>query len=394
VNNAQCSYLNKCAGTARFAYNWACARWQEQYEARLKDPALDAPSQYSLRRELNAIKRKQFPWMLDVTKCAVQEAIIDVGRAYANFFSGRAAHPVFHKKGVHDSFRVSSGFFKVQGKKIHLPKCGWIRMRECLRWKDAKLVSVTISRSAERWYAAIVCEVDDTGRSAKEGAHDNTVGIDLGVREYVASDGKRHELPRAYRSSERRLRRAQKSLSRKQKGSKNRERQRRKVARIHVRTTNIRTDWLHKLSADVVASAATIVIEDLNVKGMIKNHHLAKSIADAAFGEFRRQLQYKSEEVGHSVVVADRFYPSSKLCSQCGAKTKRLPLSVRSWTCPVCGSFHDRDLNAAINLKAYAASSAASACGEFLTAGAVVPKGASVSSRLYEAGTERQTYLV
>jgi putative transposase len=266
-------------------------------------------------------------------------------------------------------------------------------MREALRWPDAKLVSVTVSRTADRWFASILCEVSGTGRTASSKAAKETLGIDVGVREYVCSDGKSYELPRAYRASEKRLRRAQQSLSRKQKGSKNRAKQRQKVAKIHARTASIRADWLHKLSSEVVANNAVIVIEDLNVKGMKKNRHLAKSLTDAAFGEFRRQIEYKSEEVGHAVVLADRFYPSSKLCSKCGAKTKHLPLSVRNWKCHVCGSEHDRDLNAAINLMRYAASSAVSACGEFLTAGIDAPSGTPVPSRLFEAETERQTCL-
>jgi putative transposase len=373
LNNVQRTHLVRCAGTARFAYNWALAEWNIQYKAYKADPSLPKPTQTALRRQLNSIKREQFPWMLDVTKCAAQEAIIDLGRAFDNFFANQAKRPMFHKKGQRDSFRVSSGFFKVDGKAIRLPVIGWIQMRESLRWPDAKLLSVTVSRTADRWYASVVCEITETGRLTARGASGNACGIDLGVREYVCSDGSRHEVPRAYRASEKRLARAQQSLARKQKGSANRDRQRQKVARIHAKTAAIRADWLHKLSADVAANNAVIVLEDLNVKGMEKNHRLAKSITDAAFSEFRRQVEYKASEVGHVVVVANRFFPSSKLCSVCGAKTKHLPLKARSWTCPDCGSKHDRDLNAAINLRHYAASSAVSACGELLAAGAGMP---------------------
>jgi len=375
VNNTQKTYLSRCAGTARFSYNWALSRSQEHYAAFTEDPTLPRPNQFSLRRELNAIKREEFPWMLEVTKCAPQEAIRDLGRAFENFFSGRAKYPTFKKKGLHDSFRVSSGFFKIEGKKIRLPHIGWIRMRECLRYPEAKVVSVTISRKANRWYASVVCEVLDTGRCAQVGAASSTIGIAVGVSEYVCSDGCRHRLPRAYRRKERSLRRAQQTLSRRQRGSANYKKQRCKVAKIHAGIADIRGDWLHKLTSGIAVYNAVIVIEDLNVKGMVQNHHLAKSITDAAFGEFRRQLNYKTEELGHVLLVADRFYPSSKLCSVCGTKTKHLPLSMRHWICPACSSVHDRDLNAAYNLKAYAASSAVSACGEFLTAGIVLPYG-------------------
>jgi putative transposase len=285
---------------------------------------------------------------------------------------------------------VSSCFYKVEGNRLYLAKIGWLKMREELRWPDAKLLSITISRTADRWFASVVCDIANTKRLALPEARDNTIGIDVGVREYVCSDGTRQGLPRAYRNAERKLKRAQKSLSRKRKGSANRAKQRVRVARIHAQTANIRADWLHKLSANLVANHAVIAIEDLNVKGMVRNHRLAKSITDAAFGEFRRQLEYKVEEVGSTLVVADRFYPSSKLCSVCGAKTKRLPLSVRNWTCPNCGAQHDRDLNAAINLRHYAASSAVSACGEFLTAAVSTPDGAITASHLREAGTELQ----
>ena len=389
-NNAEATYLARCAGTARFAYNWALHEWACQYGAHKENPALPKPNQTALRRQLNAIKKDEFPWMVEVSKCAPQEAIIDLGRAFQNFFSGRAAYPTFKKKGVRDSFRVSSGFFKIEHNRIRLPHIGWIKMRESLRFGEAKIVSVTISRTADRWYASVVAELDKTERLASIDAPGNTLGIDVGVREFVCSDDTKHRLPRAYRSAERSLRRAQQSLSKKQKGSKNRAKQRARVAKKHAKVAHVRQDWLHKLSHTLAANNAVIVIEDLNVKGMVKNHQLAKSLSDASFGEFRRQLAYKTEELGHSLVVADRFYPSSKLCSVCGAKTKHLTLSMRKWTCLACKSEHDRDLNAAYNLKAYAASSAVSACGELLTTEGELPFSSPLSSRLKEAGTKHQ----
>ncbi|MDR2716257.1 MAG: transposase, partial [Coriobacteriaceae bacterium] len=265
-NNIQRTYLLKSAGVARFAYNWALAEWTRQYEAHKENPTLSKPSQTALRRQLNSIKREQYPWMMEATKCAPQEAIIDLGRAFSNFFAGRAKYPTFHKKGVRDSFRVSSGFFKVEDKAIQLPKIGWIRTRESLRWQDARLISVTISRTADKWFASIVCEIDSTTRTAVPQAKDNTIGIDVGVREYVCSDGARHTLPQAYRVSEKKLKRAQQSLARKQKGSNNRTKQREKVAKVHARTASIRADWLHKLSHEIVKNNAVVVIEDLNVK--------------------------------------------------------------------------------------------------------------------------------
>lgn len=156
-NNVQATALSRAAGVARFAYNWALAQWQEQYQAHKDDPSKPRPSQYALRKQLNSIKRSEFPWMLESTKCAPQEAIIALGGAFDNFFAGRARHPTFKKRGRHDSFKLSSGNFRIDGARIHIPKVGWVRMREPLRYVDAKQVSVTVSRQADRWFASVQC---------------------------------------------------------------------------------------------------------------------------------------------------------------------------------------------------------------------------------------------
>jgi len=391
INDKQRAHLARCAGVSRFAYNWALSEWDRMYEAWKEDNSLKKPNQMLLRRELNAIKREQFPWMLEVTKCAAQEAIIDLGKAFKNFFEGRSKRPVFKKKGIHDSFRVSSGFFSVKDKTIKLPIIGVLRMREELRYEGSRLISVTISRRANKWYASIVCELPEPARTSPEkpAGPEKIMGVDAGVNTYVTSDGKVYETPRSYREAERKLRREQKSLSRKQKGSRNREKQKLKVAKTHARVSDIRADFLHKMTTGIVDDADTIVVEDLNVKGMLKNGHLSKSIADASFGEFRREVAYKSEDAGKTLVIADRYYASSKTCSVCGAKAKRLTLGMREWVCENCGARHDRDLNAAINLKGYAESSPASACGEFF-ASAAAPKNGRTASSLCEAGTKQQ----
>lgn len=305
--------------------------------------------------------------MLESTKCAPQEAIIALGVAFTNFFAGRTDRPSFKKKGVaRESFRLSSGEFSIDGKRIRVPKIGWIRMREELRWNDARTVSVTISRRAGRWFASVQCELPEVP-AWTPAILQSTIGVDVGVREFVLSDATRHEVPRGLRGVQRRLKRAQQSHSRKQRGSKNRVKARAKVARLHARVADARADWLHKLTADLTDRHSRIVIEDLNVRGMVKNRHLALSIADASFGEFRRQLDYKTSDRGTVLIVADRWFPSSKTCSACSAKTKqKLPLGVRTWTCETCGAGHDRDLNAAKNLAAYdpAGSSSVAACGE------------------------------
>lgn len=379
--NVQRTGLARAAGVARFAYNWALAHWNDEYAqwtALPEDMRGPKPNQYSVRRDLNAVKRQQFPWMLESTKCAPQEAIIDLGKAFKNAFEGRAEFPVFKKKGrSEESFRVSSGFFAVDGKRIRVPNIGWVRMRERLRWPDARVLSATFSERGGRWFVSLQCEIPDELAAKPPAPKESVAGVDLGVREYATSDGVLIGVPRAYRKSERRLRRAQQSLSRKvgpvrrtgQTASKNWKKQQRKVARLHRRTADTRADWLHKLTDDLASRYAVMGIEGLNVRGMAKNKRLAKSVMDAGFAEFRRQLVYKAADRGGVVVVADRWYPSSKTCSACGAvRAKRLPLSVREWRCSECGTEHHRDINAAVNLRSHAASYAVSACGEFSAA--------------------------
>ena len=386
-NNKQRTHLAKCAGVSRFAYNWALSEWNRMYEDWSFDNSLGKPNQMLLRRNLNAIKREQFPWMLEVTKCAPQEAIIDLGKAFKNFFEGRASRPVFKRKGVHDSFRVSSGFFSVSGKRIRLPIIGWLRMREELRF-CGRIVSVTISRRADRWYAGVVCELPEPAHNASADKG-KVVGVDAGACAYVTSDGAVYETPRSYRKAEKRLRRAQQSLSRKQKGSKNREKQKLKVAKAHACVSDRRAGFLHKMTTEITGVTDTVVIEDLNVKGMLKNRRLSKSISDASFGEFRRQIAYKTEASGKTLILAGRYYPSSKLCSSCGSKAKSLTLNMREWVCPDCGALHNRDFNASVNLKKYAESSPVSVCGEFFASAASHGSGTAVSN-LFEAETKRQ----
>ena len=354
-NNKQKTLLAKSCGTSRFAYNWALAEWKRQYESG------DKPNEAKLRKDLNAIKKEQFPWMYEVSKCCPQQAIKDLGTAFKRFFKGFAKYPKFKKKFVNDSFYLDNLNFHVRKGKVHLARIGEVRLGEKLRY-EGKLMAATISREANQWYISIQVETPEGKPLQQTG---NTVGIDVGVRQYVDSEGRFYEVPRSYRNRERKLRRLQQDLSRKQKGSKNRSKARSNVSRCHLRIKNIRQDWLHKLTTDIVRNNDVIGIEDLNVKGMVRNKHLAKSITDASFGEFRRQIEYKALLYGRRVVVVPRFYPSSKLCNRCGTKTKSMPLSVREWTCEKCGVSHHRDTNAAINLQVYAASSAVSVCGEF-----------------------------
>lgn len=361
--NVQATYFARAAGVARFAYNWALDEWKRQYEAAKADTTLPKPSHMGLRRQLNAIKRERFPWMLEVTKNAPQMAIIQLGEAFRNFFAGRARYPQRRKKGIHDRFSLTNDQFVVDGSRIRIPNLGWVRMRETLRFAG-KVLSATVSRKAGRWYVSIAVETQDRAHlppAESQGA----VGVDLGLTTLATlSTGQKECGPKAHTALLARLRRLSRALSRKVKGSGNRRKARERLARLHARIAAVRQDALHKLTTSLTRRFNIIGVEDLNVRGMASNRRLARSIMDASFFEFRRLLEYKMAMRGGQVVVADRFFASSKTCSSCSHRVDALPLPVRHWVCPACGVRHDRDVNAAINLKNYAASSAVSACGE------------------------------
>jgi len=363
-NNKQATYFAKAVGVARFAYNWALDQWGKQYQTWKSGDSVSKPSESALRKQLNAIKREQFPWMLEVTKNAPQMAIIQLGSAFKNYFEGRAGYPTFRKKGVYDRFSLTNDQFNINGSRIRIPNLGLVRMRETLRF-PGKILSATISREADRWFVSITVETQDLSHLPKA-ENQGAVGVDLGVSALATLSTGEPPIPgpKAHTALLKRLRRLSRSLSRKEKGSQSRKKAKIRLSRLHARISHIRNDALHKLTSDLTRRFHTIGIEDLNVSGMMRNRHLARSIADMSFFECRRQLSYKAEMRGGLVVVADRWFASSKICSVCDQKRESLPLSVRQWTCAGCGRHHDRDLNAAINLENYAVSSTVSACGE------------------------------
>lgn len=361
---AQEAHFLQACGVARFAYNWALAEWQRQYEAHKLDANLAKPSEGALRRQLNSIKREQFPWMLEVTKCAPQEAIIQLGVAYKNWFASlsgkrkgpKVQAPKFKKKGVaKDAFKIHGGSVSIEDSRIRIPLLGWVRMREPLRF-SGKPVSVTISRTANAWFAAITVETEEAPDRCESQA---SVGVDLGLKTLATcSDGSVFLGPKALGQLMSRLKRLSRAHSRKVKGSANRKKSAAKLAKLHMRIANVRNDALHKLTSTLTTSYGWIAIEDLNVKGMMANRRLARHIADASFGEFRRQLQYKAELRQVQLATVNRFFPSSKTCSACGLINQELMLKDREWTCE-CGAHHDRDLNAAKNILAKSVSDAA-----------------------------------
>jgi putative transposase len=366
------AYFRRACGVARFAYNWALAEWKRQ------NGTGGSPSEAALRRALNATKRTEFPWMCVVTKNAPQQAIKNLGRAITNFYYDleryrqgrlpwkRVRVPRFRKKGAADAFRADNGTDKqhpdavrVDGKRVKLPVIGWIKMREEPRFAG-NILSVTVSRRADAWYASFQIE---TYFEPEMRTDDSCVGVDLGVSALATlDDGRKFVAPKPLRRYLKRLKRLHRSLCRKPRGSRNRAKAKTKLARLHRRIADIRADALHKLTSSVV-NAARIVIEDLHVAGMLKNGLLSRSIADVGMAEFRRQVAYKAKLAGSTVIVADRWFASSKLCSKCGAKYESLTLNQRTWTCSSCGASHDRDHNAARNLAQYPESWAGSACG-------------------------------
>jgi putative transposase len=355
-NNKQATYFAKACGVARKAYNWALEEWEKEYKAGGK------PSETALRRKLNSIKREKFPWMLEVTKNAPQMAIIQLGQAFKNFFAKRAHYPRFRKKWIDDRFSLTNDQFAVNDSHIRIPHLGWVRIREPLRL-SGKIFSATVSRVADKWFASVTVEVPE--RSTFH-CNENqvAVGVDLGLSRFATlSTGEIVAGPKPHKTLLNRVRRLSRSLSRKQKGSKNRQKAKLKLSRLYYQIANIRRDAIHQLTARLTKNYACIGIEDLQVKGMMKNRRLSRSIADMGFYEFRRQLEYKSQREGKQLVIADRWYASSKKCSMCDYKHELLLLSDREWRCPSCGSYHDRDKNAAINLEKMAVSSTASACG-------------------------------
>ena len=362
-NDQQATYFSKACGVARKAFNWALASWQTQYAAYQLDNSLAKPNQMALRRELNAIKKEQFPWMMEVTKCAPQLAIMQLGDAYNNFFKKKSKAPCFRKRGKDDRFSISNDQFKIDENKISIPKLGWVRMAEKLRFKG-KLIEATISRIADKWFVSIAVELDSTNMF-KRTDNQGVVGIDLGIKTAVVpSKGDSFTSPQPLKTLLKRLQRLSKALSRKQKRSKNYAKAQVRLAKLHARIRNIRQDWLHKVTTYLVRTFNVLSIEDLNVSGMIKNRKLSRAISDIGFYEFRRQLEYKAKVYHAEIKVADRWFASSKTCSCCEHVLDKLELSTRTWTCPNCKTEHDRDWNAAKNLEKLAGSQPASVCGE------------------------------
>jgi len=341
-NNKQANYFARACGIARLSFNWGLFEWKKQYEAGEK------PNILALSRQFNEVKSTDFPFVYNVSKCACQHALIDLSKAFTNFFRNikqgkMPGFPKFKKKGFHDSFYLSNDQFKLNNRKIWVPKLGWVNMAEKLRF-IGKLMSATISKIASKWFVSILVQIPDAQECSDNQVY-SAVGVDLGIKSLVTlSDGTVFENPKSTVKYEKKIRRLNKSLARKIKGSNNWKKAKEKLAKVHYIISCVRNDTLHKLTHSLATNYSHICIEDLNVAGMVKNHHLARAISDCGFGEFRRLLEYKALHVQ----VIDRFFPSSKLCHRCG-QLHDMPLSKRVMKCD-CGLIMDRDVNASKNI--------------------------------------------
>ncbi|WP_425918211.1 RNA-guided endonuclease InsQ/TnpB family protein [Acinetobacter sp. TSRC1-2] len=363
-NNKQASHFAQACGVARLSYNWALKEWQRQYKAdqeyrdqceyygvQVDKKLLNKPSESKIRKHLNSFKRDKYPFMLKVTKCSPQLAIKQLGNSFDRFFTGQSKHPTPRKKGVDDRFSLSNDQFEIKDKKIRIPNLGWVRMTETLRFQG-KILSAKIFKQGGKWFASIATELNPVEKlKPKTGL---SIGVDLGVSNLATlSSGEVIPSNAPLKRQLAKLRRLNKSFSRKKKGSQNREKAKTKLSRLHYKISCLRKNNLHQVTSDLVKRFDVIAIEDLNVKGMVRNRKLSRAISDMGFYEFKRQLIYKAQQNGKSVLSVGRFFPSSKMCSHCGELNQNLMLSMRQWQCS-CNATHNRDENAAINILKHA----------------------------------------
>jgi len=343
-NVTQALELERTASVSRFVYNWALDLCQTHYTNTGKSkPWSEASS------ELTKLKQQQ-RWLYGFDSQMMQQSLADLERAYTNFFAHRAKFPKFKKKkSARQSFRIPQRV-RVESGKVYIPSVGYVRVRQSQEI-DLKTKSATFKRTATgKWFVTLVAAFDIP--DAKNPAS-KVVGFDAVLEPplyLVGSDGSEVRAPRYYRRMEKKLRRAQRHLSRCQKASRNRSQAKVQVARIHERIANLRSEFLHQLSPRTIESWDAVCFEDLSLKSLAKTKH-AKSWLDASFGEFLRQIEYKAQWLGKHFIQIGRFFPSSKLCSECGYKNDHLSLSDREWTCPACKKLHLRDFNAATNIR-------------------------------------------
>ena len=342
----QGNYFARAAGTSRFVWNWALAEWNRQYEAGEK------PTVLKLKKQFNEIRREQFPWTWDVTKNASDQPFLDLGKAFTAFFEGKHGRPTFKsKKKSKPSFYLANDQFELGDHRIWIPKLGWVNLAENLRLKG-KVLGARVTKTADWWFVSIQVEMSDE----QPDPHRCAVGVDVGLNRLATlSTSEGCENQAFLKTTLKKLRQANKRLHRRVKGSKNREQARRQVARLHYRITCMRDDVLQKLTTRLAACYGVVGIEDLNLKGVLKNRKLARSFSDAALGKLLNLLKSKVEQRGGQIIKVGRFFPSSKTCHACSWKWEDMKLSERAFLCQnTCCAYYqvaqDRDHNAALNI--------------------------------------------
>lgn len=408
-------FLRRAAGTRRFVYNWGLAEWKKQYQEYKEGKREKKPTANALKKHFQAIRAKAFPWTFEVTKCVIEGAFADLGDAFSRFFKGQNDYPTFKKKNKsRESFCVANdrlslgdhwivvpvlGQFlldkqqangtlpqKIRNKHKYKRSLGKVNMAESLRfvvpdlskkqgkWRNerkkvasssVKIMGATISLSGGFWYVSIHVEVPTT---SVVNTHP-VVGIDVGIKEAaIVSDGRRFENQKPLTNSLKKLKRLSRQFSRKQydpgtkRGSKNREKLKVKLARLHGKIAHRRADAHHKLTTEIARTCGVVGLEDLHVKGMVKNRKLARALTDAGLGQLLGFFETKMQAVGGQAILVNRFFPSTKTCSGCGHVKKRMPLQYRTYCCLNCGLVIDRDMNAALNLEREARRMLAEGC--------------------------------
>ncbi|GCF10153.1 transposase [Dictyobacter arantiisoli] len=408
----QVAYLKRACGTRRFIYNWGREQWEKQYQAYTLEQktvpegqrVLPLPNALALKKQFHAIRAEAYPWTYEVTKCVVEGAFDDLGKAYSNFFAGRAAYPRYKQKGKsHESFYLSNDKFTLGSHWIAIPglgrfildqrkqekergklrrKLGTVNLAEKLRFvetgkvtpptkkrnkrkqvlcESVKILGATVSCEAGHWYLSIQMEI----KKPLPPTPVPVVGVDVGLKQAaVVSDGRVLENQKPLARHLNKLGKLQRHLSRKQKTkdphtgkttfSENDQKQRVKVARKHQQIANIRRDVQHKFTTELARTCGTIGVEDLNILGMMANRKLSRAVADAAMGQLLQLLKTKVAASGGNFFIASRWFPSTKRCSKCGQIKKRMPLKHRTYQCLACGLVIDRDLNASLNLAQFA----------------------------------------